>query len=71
MEVLCIVSKDRCDRLYDDESWLAKEMHVPFVTQLTIVNVSRCVFEYANRVGVSVFDASEVGLFSSRMQTFL
>ena len=50
---------------YDDE-WFDEEICVEFVTPLMIVSVSRYTFEYDNCVGVSVFDASEMGLLSCR-----
>ena len=53
---------------YDDE-WFADEMCVEFMTPLTIVSVSRYMFEYADCVGVSVFYAIEMGLLSCRRHT--
>ena len=37
-----------------------------FVTPFTIASVSRSMFEYADCVGVSVFDANATGLLSCR-----
>ena len=48
---------------YDDE-WFAKEIRVEL---FTIASVSRYMFEYADGVGVSIFNANATGLVSCRM----